>query len=241
MNVKKLTIAFLTGMLLLVICNLFSYWYFVFPQDQAPLALLREELGRPPQEYEGAFAERVIGSLITTDEVTTLLGKGFKSSPTSSVLNGFRENGKMLILYKNFNLADSRVEINITIEDLENTKLRYQIEVGTDYAGSEIVKKESTYPNPPFSRTFSMVSSRGQDGWLKGLSYYEGSIVHVNYVGPVDEEKIELFTELTWVMAKRHVDVYNESLKEISESPLLAGKTHLFRPDLPDPDIDNLH
>ena len=193
------------------------------------------ELRTPPSEYDEVFAKKIIDQLVLPDEFTLLAPNG-RSGAYKSILFDYGENGKSLSLQKHFDLNSGK-SLVMTIEGPDDVKLRHKIEVGTDYRNWEMIEKETSYPNSPFSRTYVLVSGRSKSDRIVGLSYYEGSIIKIDENGPIDQKMIDDVIMVIKNVAKRHPAVYNASLKSISEGPLFANNPTIERADLPDPDL----
>jgi len=127
-------------------------------------------------------------------------------------------------------------DVVVTIERKDEIELRYQITVGTDLSGWELIKTESSNSDSPFQRIYVLVQARGEGKQMRGLSFYEGSFVEIDYGGLVDNNTINNLVNVTWDVAHRQVEVYNDYLKSISEGPLFKNDPVLTRPDLPNPD-----
>lgn len=188
----------------------------------------------PPKEYSDKFAEEVIGKFITDEEKSSLVTDGAVPGKPQAILFDYGASGKLLSLQSYLDMRGLS-SVVVTLESKESIKLRHQINIGTDLATWELIKKETNRSDNPFKRIYVFAQGRGEGKRMKGLSYYEGSIVEIEYDGLINDETINNLVNITWNLAKKHPEIYDSYLKEISEG-LFKDDPVLTRPDLPDPD-----
>ena len=233
----------ITSIVVVTIISILGIIFFVLNNqaNQSSNDLLKSAgigFDQTPPEYGDAFAAKILNKLITPNEVSTLgTQEAALSQPPQSTLFDYGSKGKLLSLQDFFNLGTSTISVVVSVDTVQDTELRYKIDIGSDYSDWELVKKTSSYPNIPFARAYVLVQRRGVNGRMAGLSYYEGSIVDIDYQGFVDDSNIAALVRITSNVAQRQIDVYNTNLKSISEGTLFATNPVLSRPDLPDPDI----
>jgi len=231
---------FLGSCLSLVLCIFLSCSFQGESAAQSDAEKLLEKSGvvmqKPPAEYSDKFAESVIEEVLPTVDIIRLVPPSARLGKAEAILFDYGARGRSLSFQRALDL-NTLSTVELLIEREEDIRLRHTINIGTDRAKWETIRKETTWPNDnPFKRTYLLVQSRGEKARMAGLAYFKGAKVAIETTGPVNNATIKTLETITWATAARLESIYNDRLKAVSEGPLFKENPYLTRPDLPDPD-----
>ena len=206
---------------------------------EAILAEAGVQMQKPPKGgISDDQAQSIMDSLISVRELRVVLAPDLIVLPIHTILFDYGERGKTLSIQRQLRFG-TICHFKVTIDRPDGIRLRHKIEIGTDMAKWEQIRKETNWPeDKPFKRTYLLVQRDAAfGGRIEGKAYFEGAKAELTYSGSLSDEVIAGFEKLAWLAAQRLESVYEESIKPISEGPLFENNPVLTRPDLPDPDV----
>ncbi len=143
----------------------------------------------PENEDAYKFAEEIIKYLLPVHEMNKIVSPSARQGKYDIKLFDYGESGKFLTYQRALDLNVMSKHFSLGIDTEQSIRLRHRIEIGTDLASWETIRKETNWPvDNPFKRIYLHVQRRGEKGRMRGNIYYQGSMVTISIHGLVNEK-----------------------------------------------------